>query len=99
MHLIDQELAGLNQLDAIVGAISGYLCGKQFGQLCLTVAWKIIWGKKGLWMGDMGTVHENKQNPNNNNNNNKQKHTMHLVLYPLLYAPWKFYFCTVVVMT
>lgn len=42
MHFIDQDLSGLNQLGAIVGAISGYLCGKQFGQLCLTVDWQII---------------------------------------------------------
>lgn len=37
MHLIDQDLSGINQLGAIVGAISGYLYGKQFGQLCLPV--------------------------------------------------------------
>lgn len=46
MHLIDQELSGLNQLGAIVGAISGYHCGKQFGQLCLTVDRQIICCKK-----------------------------------------------------
>lgn len=38
MHLIDQDLSGINQLDAIVGAISGYLWGKHFGQLCLSDA-------------------------------------------------------------
>ena len=46
MHLIDQELSGINQLGAIVGAISGYLCGKQFGQLCLAVDRRIICGGK-----------------------------------------------------
>lgn len=34
MYLIDQELSAINQLSAIVAAISGYLCSKQFGQLC-----------------------------------------------------------------
>lgn len=37
MYLIDQELSAINQLSAIVAAISGYLCSKQFGQLCLKV--------------------------------------------------------------
>ena len=46
MHLIDQELSGINQLGAIVVAISGYLCGKQLGQLCLTVDRLIVCGKK-----------------------------------------------------
>ncbi len=46
MHLIDQELSGINQLGTVVGAISGYLCGKQFGQLCLTVDWQIIYSEK-----------------------------------------------------
>lgn len=31
MHLIDQDLSGINQLGAIVGAISGYHGGKQPG--------------------------------------------------------------------
>lgn len=43
MHLIDQELSGLNQLGVIVGAISSYLSGKQFRQLCPTVDWQIIY--------------------------------------------------------
>lgn len=65
MHLIDQELSGINQLGAIVGAISGYLSGKQFGQLFLTVDWQTICGEKnGLQMGDMATEHENKKEPN-----------------------------------
>lgn len=42
MHLIDQELSGINQLGAIIGAISGYLCGKQFGQHCLKVDWQVM---------------------------------------------------------
>lgn len=46
MHLIDQELSGQNQLGAIVGAISGCLCGKQFGQHGLTVDWQIICGER-----------------------------------------------------
>lgn len=46
MHLIDQELSGINQLGAIVVAISGYLCGKQLGQLCLTVDRLIVCGEK-----------------------------------------------------
>lgn len=46
MHFIDQDLSGLNQLGAIVGEISGYLCGKQFRQLCLTVDWQIICGEE-----------------------------------------------------
>lgn len=44
MHLIDQELSGLNQLGAIVGAISGYLCGKQFRQLRRRAYRQIIYG-------------------------------------------------------
>lgn len=44
MHLIDQDLSGINQLGAIVGAISGYHCGKQPGQLCPTVDRQIIGG-------------------------------------------------------
>lgn len=44
MHLIDQDLSGINQLGAIVGAISGYHCGKQPGQLCPTVDRQIIAG-------------------------------------------------------
>lgn len=46
MHLIDQDLSGINQLGAIVGAISGYLCGKQFGQLCLPVDRQMFSGEK-----------------------------------------------------
>lgn len=47
MHLIDQDLSGINQLAAIVAAISGYLWGKHFGQLCLTAGRRIICcGKK-----------------------------------------------------
>lgn len=46
MHLIDQDLSGINQLGAIVGAISGYHCGKQPGQLCLTVDRQIIEGRE-----------------------------------------------------
>lgn len=46
MHLIDQELSGINQLGAIVGAISGYLCGKQLGQLRLRVDRQIRESKK-----------------------------------------------------
>lgn len=46
MHLIDQDLSGINQLGAIVGAISGYHCGIQPGRLCLTVDRQIIAGKK-----------------------------------------------------
>lgn len=46
MHLIDQDLSGINQLGAIVGAISGYLSGKHFGQLCLPVERQIICGEK-----------------------------------------------------
>lgn len=63
MHLIDQDLSGINQLGAIVGAISGYLCGKQFGQLRLTVDMQIICGeqKNGLQMKDMATVHGNEK--------------------------------------
>lgn len=33
MHLIDQDLSGINQLGAIVGAISGYHGGKQPGSV------------------------------------------------------------------
>lgn len=44
MHLIDQDLSGINQLATIVAAISGYLWGKYFGQLCLTVGRRIICG-------------------------------------------------------
>lgn len=61
MHLIDQELSGLNQLGAIVGAISSYLCGKQFRQLCLTVDWQIIYGENALQLWDMPAVHENEE--------------------------------------
>lgn len=46
MHLIDQDLSGINQLGAIVGAISGYLSGKHFGQLYLPVERQIICGEK-----------------------------------------------------
>lgn len=46
MHLIDQDLSGINQLGAIVGAISGYHCGKQPGQLCLRVDRQIIGGRE-----------------------------------------------------
>ena len=49
MHLIDQELSGIDQLGAIVGAISGYLCGKQFRQFCRTV--DSLWWS-GLQKGD-----------------------------------------------
>lgn len=64
MHLIDQDLSGINQLGAIVGAISGYLCGKQFGQLCFTVDRQIICvGKSGLQMRDMDTVCGNDTKP------------------------------------
>lgn len=67
MHLIDQDLSGINQLGAIVGAISGYLCGKQFGQLRLTVDMQIICGeqKNGLQMKDMATVHGNEKKTKN----------------------------------
>lgn len=61
MHLIDQELSGLNQLGAIVGAISSYLCGKQFRQLCPTVDWQIIYCENGLQLWDMPAVHENEE--------------------------------------
>lgn len=62
MHLIDQELSGINQLGAIVGAISGYLGGKQSGQLCLTADWQIICGEKNcLQTEDRATVHENEK--------------------------------------
>lgn len=60
MHLIDQELSGLNQLGVIVGAISGYLCGKQFRQLCLTVEWQIIYCENGL----QRLVHKNREQIN-----------------------------------
>lgn len=46
MHLIDQDLSGIDQLGAIVGAISGYLNGKHFGQLCLVMDRQIICGEK-----------------------------------------------------
>lgn len=36
MHLIDQDLSGINQLGGIVGAISGYHCGKQPGRTALS---------------------------------------------------------------
>lgn len=49
MHLIDQDLSGINQLGAIVGAISGYLYGKQFGQLCLPVDRQIICSEQKKW--------------------------------------------------
>lgn len=48
MHLIDQELSGIDQLGAIVGAISGYLCSKQFGQLCRNSGQSVVkWHAKG----------------------------------------------------
>ncbi len=89
MHIIDQELSGINQLGAIVGAISGYLCGKQFGQLCLTADWQTIWSKKnGLQVGDMAAVHENEE---------KKNPTLHLMLYPPQYAAWEYHFHTIAV--
>lgn len=93
MHLIDQDLSGINQLGAIVGAISGYLCGKQFGQLRLTVDRQIICGeqKNGLQMKDMATVHGNEKKQ-------KTKHTLRVMVYPLLHPSWKYNFPTVVVM-
>lgn len=64
MHLIDQDLSGINQLGAIVAAISGYLCGKQFGQLCFTLDGQIICvGKSGLQMRDMDAVRGNETTP------------------------------------
>lgn len=61
MHFIDQDLSGINQLDAIVAAISGYLCGKQLGQLCLTVDRQIIRARKtGLEMKDVAHGNETK---------------------------------------
>jgi len=39
MHLIDQELSGINQLGASVGALTGYLWGKQCGQLWSNSDW------------------------------------------------------------
>lgn len=67
MHLIDQELSGINQLGAIVGAISGYLSGKQFGQLFLTVDWQTICGEKmackwEIWLQSM-KIRKNQTSP------------------------------------
>lgn len=54
MHLIDQELSGINQYGSIVvSAISGYVCN-QFGQLCQILA-NYLWPAK----LDMATMHRN----------------------------------------
>lgn len=78
MHLIDQDLSGINQLGAVVGAISGYLYSKQFGQLCLPVDRQIICSEKNsLQIRDMAAVQMR-----------KKTHPIHcMMVYPPLLHP------------